>query len=149
MYTVIIPATPKMIQTFLKWIACILCNRLYGEEENIIGVPAHEPVPKTRRRTNKKPIGCRDMSKCFVDGQRIRHIIGYDHIWIATYDRSHDAIVHNGVLYKSPSRFATAHNTIELPYRKAKNANGWAECEYEENGEWKSTFNMTDRSVHV
>jgi hypothetical protein len=63
-----------MIQTFIKWFACILCHRLNGEEENIIGVPAHEPVPKTSRRTNRKPTGCRNTTKCYMEGQRIRNL---------------------------------------------------------------------------
>jgi len=32
--------------------------------------------------------GCRDMTKCFTDGQRIRHIIGINKIWIGVYDYS-------------------------------------------------------------
>jgi hypothetical protein len=105
-----------------------------------------DAVPAAATRAVK---GCRDMSKCFMDGQRIRHKIGINKIWTATYERLQNVIVHNGVLYKKPSAFAKAHYEIERPDRKTSEANGWAECEYEENGEWKSTFNMTDRSVNV
>ena len=73
--------------------------------------------------------GCRDMTKCFTHGQRIRHKIG-DNIWIGTYDSSNAIITYNGKTYDS----LTAH-------RQTNTANGWKECECEIDGNWVSTYN--------
>jgi T5orf172 domain len=96
-----------------------------------------EPTPQTNK-TNVK--GCRDMTKCFVNGQRIRHKIGINKIWIGEYDASKNVIVYDGKYYNSPSGFATAHHAIDNPIRTT--ANGWGECQCEVDGKWISTYSL-------
>ncbi len=83
--------------------------------------------------------GCRDMTKCFKNGQRIRHIIGINKIWIGTYDCLRNGIVYNGELYKSLSGFTRSHYSIDRTDR-CKESNGWKECECEVDGRWISTY---------
>jgi len=83
----------------------------------------------------------RDMSKCFSDGQRVRHTIGINKTWIGIYDASKDEIICDTKSYKSLSRFAGMHYSIERPDR-GNSANGWAECECEVNGKWISTYSL-------
>lgn len=83
-----------------------------------------------------------DMPKHFVDGRRIRHRINTNNIWIGTYDSSKNGIVHEGTLYKSLSAFAVAHQRVNPGNRKTNTANGWKDCEYEVDGEWKSTYSL-------
>jgi hypothetical protein len=90
---------------------------------------------------NTIPIrGCRDMTKCFTNGQRIRHIIGINKIIIGKYDYDKNTIIYNDKIFKSLSSFAEYHYSIERPYRRT--ANGWRECECEVNSEWISTYNL-------
>ena len=86
--------------------------------------------------------GCRDMKKCFTDGQSIRHKIGINKIWIGNYEYSTNEIKFNGKTYKSLSEMSTAHIKVEKPNRKSFNSNGWKECEYEVNGNWISTYSI-------
>jgi hypothetical protein len=80
----------------------------------------------------------RDMSRVFTDGQRIRHTIG-DHTILGRYDASENGIIHDGITY-SMSGFALAHHRSQNTGRPT--ANGWAECECEQNGEWVTTLNL-------
>lgn len=83
-------------------------------------------------------IGCRDMTKCFTNGQRIRHTIGINRIWIGTYDSLKNAIIHDGNPYTSLSSFALYHiRTVSNPTRMS--INGWSNCECEVDGKWIST----------
>jgi hypothetical protein len=91
--------------------------------------------------TNVSKIGCRDMTKCFTDGQTIRHTIGINKTWIGIYNSSKNGIICDTKFYKSLSGFAEAHYSIDRTDR-VKSANGWKECECEVNGEWISTFNL-------
>ncbi len=89
--------------------------------------------------------GCRDMTKCFTNGQRIRHVIGVNKIMIGNYDSIKNTIVCNDKIFKSLSSFAEYHYSIERPYRRT--ANGWRECECEiiqpnNSMKWISTFNL-------
>ena len=79
-------------------------------------------------------LGCRDMKACLYDGQKIRHKIGINRIWIGIYDKSENVIICNNIKYNSPSGFACAHNE--------RSTNGWAECECEINNEWISMYNL-------
>ena len=92
---------------------------------------------------NINEVGCRDMKKCFVDGQCIRHII-YGIIWIGIYDYISNSIILDNIkpkqTFMSLSAFAMAHHKIEGSRRKT--ANGWRECEVEVNGKWVSTSNL-------
>lgn len=87
--------------------------------------------------------GCRDMSKCFKNGQHIRHVIGINKIWIGTYDSSRNGIIYNDNFYKSLSGFAGAHYSIDHAAR-CKDANGWKECECEVDGKWISTYSLPE-----
>jgi len=87
--------------------------------------------------------GCRDMAKCFTNGQRIRHTIGINKTWVGTYDSSTNQISYDRKLYTSLSRFACAHNLTELTHRITNTANGWKECECEVDGKWISTYSLT------
>ena len=86
--------------------------------------------------------GCRDMTKCFTDGQRIRHTIGINKTWIGIYNLSNNSIVFGGKYYHSLSEMARAHNKVELPHRMTNTANGWKECECEVDGKWISTYSL-------
>lgn len=85
--------------------------------------------------------GCRDMTKCFTSGQRIRHTIGINKTWIGIYDSSKNGIVCDGKFYKSLSGFAETHYSIDRTDR-CKEANGWKECECEVDERWISTFSL-------
>jgi len=70
--------------------------------------------------------GCRDMTKCFANGQRIRHAIG-NKIWIGIYDSSQNGIICNkDEFFKSLSGFVETHYSIYRTYRRSadgKNVN--------------------------
>lgn len=83
----------------------------------------------------------RNMAKCFTDGQRIRHTIGINKTWIGIYDASKNEIICDTKSYKSLSGFAGTHYSIERPDR-GNSANGWAECDYEVDGKWISTYTL-------
>jgi len=108
-----------------------------GEEEEEEESSSSDSVTRVKSALLK---GCRDMSKCFTNGQRIRHKIGINRIWIGTYDYSRNVIVCDGKIYNSPSGLAAAHNKIELPHRITNTANGWQQCECEVDGAWISIY---------
>ena len=83
----------------------------------------------------------RNMANCFTNGQRIRHTIGINKTWIGIYDASKNEIICDTKSYKSLSGFAGTHYSIERPDR-GNSANGWAECDYEVNGKWISTYTL-------
>ena len=85
--------------------------------------------------------GCRDMTKCFTNGQRIRHTIGINKTWIGVYDSSKNGIVCDRQFFKSLSGFAQTHYSIDRIDR-CKEANGWRECECEVDGKWISTYSL-------
>ena len=96
-----------------------------------------------------KQLGCRDMTKCFTDGQYIRHVIGGIGIWQGIYNMERNKIIvdqwikgEDNIEYKSLSSFAQAHYRAENSNRTS--ANGWAECECYVNGQWISTYNLCE-----
>ena len=97
-----------------------------------------ESVPRIKVTDLK---GCRDMTKCFINGQPIRHTIGINKIWTGTYDSSKNGIIYGGTFYKSLSGFAEKHYSIDKTDR-CKAANGWKECECEVDGKWISTYSL-------
>jgi len=105
-----------------------------------VETPKENDEEKDEDEEKDKEKGCRDMSKCFTHGQRIRHKIGINKIWIGIYDSSKNGIIYDTKFYKSLSGFAKTHNSIINSNRTS--ANGWAECECEVNSEWISTFNL-------
>lgn len=84
----------------------------------------------------------RNMGDCFTHGQLIRHKIGKTDtkIRIGSYDYFKNGIICDGRFYKSISNFALVHHRIYKPDRKA--TNGWAECDYEVDGKWISTYTL-------
>ena len=71
------------------------------EEYNLSTISNSSPVVK-----------CRDMRKCFTNGQRIRHTIGINKTWIGIYDSSKNGIIYNGKMYKGRSplnQFSKSH----------------------------------------
>ena len=109
------------------------------EEEEEEEDTSSESAPQVKATGVK---GCRDMTKCFTNGQRIRHTIGINKTWTGTYDSSKNVIICDGKSYHSLSEMAKAHNKIQLPHRLTNTANGWKECECEVNGKWISTFSL-------
>jgi hypothetical protein len=94
--------------------------------------------------SNSPVVKCRDMSKCFTDGQRIRHTIGINKTWIGIYNSSKNGIMYNGKIYEGRSplnQFAKSHYGTERNDR-VSNVNAWKECECEVNGKWISTYNL-------
>jgi len=89
---------------------------------------------------------CRDMKKCFSDGQKIRHIIGITDIWIGIYDAKSNTILYNGNQYKFLSSFSSEHYKVSRPDRTNR-SNGWAECECEiRDSIWISTNNLSNKN---
>jgi hypothetical protein len=84
--------------------------------------------------------GCRDMKKCFTDGQLIKHTIGINKTWIGTYNSKS-----NGILYDEKiltlNQFVVLHYKTERPDRTS-NANAWKECYCEIDGKWISTYSL-------
>jgi hypothetical protein len=122
------------------------------EEKNINSNDTEQFDGEEEEKKNINPNDnkCRDMSKCFTNGQKIRHIIPKnekkniynDDIWTGIYNRSTNKIKcdQNNKLYGSPSAFAGAHQT--LIKKKIRSANGWAECECEIDNIWTSIYNL-------
>ena len=84
--------------------------------------------------------GCRDMAKCFTNGQRIRHTIGINKTWTGTYDSSKNGIVYDGKIL-TLNKFAVSHFESERPDR-VSSVNAWKECECEVDGKWISTYSL-------
>ena len=85
---------------------------------------------------------CRDMTKCFTHGQRIRHTVS-DKVRMGTYDSAKNAIVHNGIAYSTLTKFATAHVLTEHNPSRATKRDGWKHCTCEVQGKWVSTYNLS------
>lgn len=90
-----------------------------------------------------EPRGCRDMAKCFMDGQRISHTIGINKAWVGVYDSSNNGIIYNEKIYKKLYHFTKSHYQLERPDRTSEN-NAWKECMCEVEGEWISTYNLPE-----
>ena len=86
--------------------------------------------------------GCCDMTRCFTNGQRIRHIVGINKIGIGTYDSSKNGVVYNEILYPSLSKFAIAHILKDHNPNRTSKRNGWEHCECEVDGKWISTYSL-------
>ena len=110
-------------------------TRVEEEEEEEEEDTSSESAPQFNATGVK---GCRDMTKCFTNGQRIRHTIGINKIWTGTYDSSKNVIVYDGKTL-SLNKFAESHYKSERPDR-VSNVNAWKECECEVGGKWISTY---------
>jgi hypothetical protein len=109
------------------------------EEEDEEEDTSSEPAPRARTSGVK---GCRDMTKCFTNGQRIRHTIGISNIWVGTYDYSNNKIVHDEIAYDSLTEFATTHVLRDYNPDRTTVRNGWKHCECEVDGKWISTYSL-------
>lgn len=121
-------------------IAAILENEESQSAEDVESITSDESL-------QGKQLGCRDMTKCFSDGQYIRHVIGGSGVWQGIYNRERNKIIVNQASndeteYKSLSSFAQAHYRAENSNRIS--ANGCAECECYVNGQWISTYNLCE-----
>jgi hypothetical protein len=85
---------------------------------------------------------CRDMTKCFTNGQRIRHKIGIDNIRIGIYNSLNNAIIYDKKIM-TLNKFAVSHYESKRPDR-VSNVNAWKECECEVNGDWISTYSLPE-----
>ena len=103
--------------------------------------PKLDTIIDTSERTVKNGKGCRDISKCFYDGQRIRHVIGKQYEKIGIYSSQENKINTNGI-YQSLNKFAQTHCSEILSHRKSFAVNAWYECECEINGKWYSIYNL-------
>jgi hypothetical protein len=52
------------------------------------------------------------MRNVFHDGQAIRHTVEGHGTWTGHYDRTNDAIIHNGILYRSLPEFVEHHREV-------------------------------------
>lgn len=91
------------------------------------------------KRTIKKVPWCRDMSKCFSDGQKIRHHLNGNGTWVGIYNKALNLVEFEDNFY-TLNQFVKAHYKKERPHRIA--ANAWQECEYEVDGQWISTYQI-------
>lgn len=109
------------------------CQEEEEEEEDT----SSESAPQVKATGVK---GCRDMVKCFTNGQRIRHTIGINKTWVGTYDSSKNGIVYDGKTL-TLNKFAVSHFNLERPDR-VSNVNAWKECECDVDGKWISTYSL-------
>jgi hypothetical protein len=93
------------------------------------------------KQARKQPKGCRDMTRCFINGQQVRHTIGVNNTWTAIYDSTKNRLVCNGIEYKAMCAFANAHWKYHKPDSN-RHADGWGGCECEVNGKWISTYSL-------
>ena len=71
------------------------------EEEEEEEDTSSESAPRVKATGVK---GCRNMAKCFTNGQRIRHTIGINKTWTGAYDSSTNQISYDGKLYTRKSK---------------------------------------------
>jgi hypothetical protein len=91
-------------------------------------------------KTNPSIKRCRDMAKCFTNGQRIKHTIGITKTWEGIYNSSNNSIMYNGKTF-TLNKFTENHYKAERPDRTPSN-NAWSECKCEVNGVWISTYDL-------
>jgi hypothetical protein len=108
------------------------------EDESGDNVISSTKLEKEARTKNK---GCRDMSKCFTNGQRVRHTIGINNIWVAVFDSIKKCLIHEGNEYKAMCSFANAHWKNVRPDSN-RHADGWGGCMCEVDGKWISTYSL-------
>jgi len=86
--------------------------------------------------------GCREMSKCFTHGQRIRHYMPKTgSILYGIYDANQNRIVlESGKAVRGPCGIVNEH--YEKHGRKPGHGDGWGECQCEINGKWVSTYSL-------
>ena len=85
--------------------------------------------------------GCRDMTKCFTNGQRIRHKIGINKVLIGTYNSNTNRIVLDDTTeLRGPCGLPNQHYKREnLP---SGHKDGWGTCECEVERKWISIYSL-------
>ena len=84
-----------------------------GEYENI--VDEHEDTEENKKRIMDDEYEEDEtpphhvMRNVFYDGQAIRHTVEGHGTWTGHYDKTNDAIIHNGIQYKSLPEFVENH----------------------------------------
>jgi hypothetical protein len=120
------------------WIGNIPGNIPGNILDNTPASNAKESIVISKKKVNKT---IHDMPKCFVNGQRIRHIINSSTIWIGKYNKESNGIIHDDKFYRSLSTFSSAHY-ITTNSNKSTRRNGWKDCECEVNGKWILAYNV-------
>ena len=128
--------SPEEVHTFFN----LMDGETWIEEEEDDAEEDEEDTEPRVKATGVK--GCRDMAKCFINGQRIRHTIGTNKTWIATYDSSKNKIICDETIYDSLSKFATEHVRKDYNPERATDRDGWKHCECEVDGRWVSTYSL-------
>ena len=153
---------PKTIDEF-KQICTqnnIKTKEIYEKNMNKLNLPSMpEELYKPQAKGKGKITLCRDTSKCFTDGQQIRHSMrgNNNKTRIGIYDSKKDLIKFEGK-YLTMNQFVKTHYELERPNRSPA-ANAWLECEckisdhkdndddkYNDNDNWVSTHNLPDIS---
>ena len=130
----LVRVSPEEVRKFFDLMDGEMWSETRVKEEDT----SSESASRVNRTGVKK--GCRDMAKCFTNGQRIRHTIGINKTWTGTYDSSKNVIVCDGKFYTSLSKFALMHNRVYNPTRMS--TDGWTHCECEVDGKWISTYSL-------
>ena len=107
------------------------------EEENQID------EPKIKRNI-------RNMKDYFIDGMKIRHKIGITNIWVGKYDKSTNTIKYKNESFNTLNKFKWAHYinyNPELKGKKDSHGSAWKVCEYEEDNEWYSTYELINKKI--
>ena len=89
--------------------------------------------------------GCRDISKCIKNCQKVRHVIGITEIWEGIYNTEKNSIVMKDREFsgRSPlNQFVSSHYKEKRPQRIT--ANAWSESETLVDREWISTYNLPE-----
>lgn len=133
--------SPEEVRKFFDLMDGEMWAENYQEDEEEDGdSSSSESEPRVKKPSSVK--GCRDMAKCFTNGQRIRHTIGINKTWIGTYDSSQNGINYGKKIY-TLNKFAVFHYESEKPDR-VSNVNAWKECECEVDGKWISTYSLPE-----
>jgi len=112
-------------------------NNNEDTNEKLLSVRKETPLIKSKKQ--RKPKKC---SKDLIEGQKIRHTIKPNKIWIGTYNKKNDTIEYMGKMFKgrSPIReFVRAHYLSEFGIEK-KIKSPWDECEFHINNTWQKTY---------
>ena len=139
--------SPEIVKTFFDLIDGDLWVNSQEDEGEYEKIEEEEEEEEEEDKDHTKNVikklhrWSRDMSKCFTDGQLIRHTIGVDKTWIGTYDYANNRVICDAKFYTSLSGFVNAHHKENGTYT-CKGVNGWRYSECKVNGEWISTFNL-------
>jgi hypothetical protein len=112
-------------------------NNNEDTDEKLLSVRNETPIIELKQKRKHKKC-----SKDLIEGQKIRHIIKPNKIWIGTYNKKIDTIEYMGKMFKgrSPIReFVRAHYLSELGIEK-KIKSPWNECDYFIDDKWQSDY---------